>query len=194
MPTRRRGVNRGPAAAAENRRAILSAARDLFAKRGYRVPLNAIASAAGVGQGVLYRHFPTRLDLAFTVFEAHFAELEAIAAEPDPRSFTRLWSRMLDLTISESAFVEMVVDARRSLAGYEGEHRLRALIESTLPAARQAGFVDAATTPDDVLLWWRMAFGIVVTAPDPKDAGLRALVDRALGPVTGTPPVAGEET
>ena len=80
MPATPRPHNAGPSAAPKNRAAILSAARTLFAQQGYHVPLNAIARAAGVGQGVLYRHFPHRIDLALAVFDDNFAELEAIAA------------------------------------------------------------------------------------------------------------------
>ncbi|WP_239520282.1 TetR/AcrR family transcriptional regulator [Blastococcus saxobsidens] len=171
-------VNRGPAAATDNRRALLAAARRVFAERGYRVPLSAIAREAGVGQGVLYRHFPTRLDIAFAVFEDNFAELEAIAADPGPDAFGRLWVRLVDLTIEASAFVEMVVDARDSLPRYPGAERLRALVATTLPPARQAGLTDASVTVDDVLLAWRMVFGVVATAPD-RDQ-VRTAVSRAV--------------
>ena len=171
-------VNRGPAAAGDNRRALLAAARRLFAARGYGVALSAIAQEAGVGQGVLYRHFPTRLDLAFAVFEEHFVELEAIAAEPDADAFGRLWSRMLDFTVEESAFLEMVVDARRAFPDYSGSERIRRLIDVTLSHARTAGAAPPGLTVDDVLLAWRMAFGLVMTATD--TTGLRSLVNRAL--------------
>src|SRR3954447_20413240 len=110
-------VNRGPAAAIDNRRAILQGARRVMAERGYHVPLSAIARDAGVGQGVLYRHFSTRLDLAFAVFEENFRELEALAGEPGPDAFGRLWDRVVDLTVDSAAFVEMVVDARRTEHG-----------------------------------------------------------------------------
>ncbi|MFW6090338.1 MAG: TetR/AcrR family transcriptional regulator [Actinomycetota bacterium] len=178
MPPRRRENNRGPAAAAGNRRAILDAARLLFAERGYRVPLSAIAREAGVGQGVLYRHFPTRLDLAFAVFEENFAELEVIAGQPDADAFVRLWSRLIEQTIEASAFVEMVVDARRSIPDYDGSQRLLALIEATLPRAQAAGLVDGALSPPDVLLAHRMVYGVVVTATEPGQ--VQDAVDRAL--------------
>jgi AcrR family transcriptional regulator len=178
MPTRPGHVNRGPAAADGNRRAIVAAARTLFAERGYHVPLSAIAKAAEVGQGVFYRHFPTRLDLAFAVFEDNFAELEALSADEDPAGFARLWSRMLDLIVEASAFVEMVLDARRNLPAYDGDARLLALVDASLHRAQQAGLTDPALTPDDVLVTLRMAFGIVVTTAEP--AGARAAVDRAL--------------
>src|SRR5690606_39484170 len=61
--------NRGPAAAAENRAALLAAARRLFAERGYHAPLSAIAREAGVGQGSLYRHFPQRELIAAAILE-----------------------------------------------------------------------------------------------------------------------------
>ena len=171
--------NRGPAAAADNRAAILEAARRLFADRGYRVPLSAIAREAGVGQGVLYRHFPTRLDLAFAVFDDNFDELETIAADPSPEAFGRLWSRLLDLTIEASAFVEMVVDARRNLPDYDGAERLLRLVESTLRPAQAAGLASAGLTAPDVLLAQRMAYGVVITAAgEPRT--VRATVDRAL--------------
>lgn len=178
--------NRGPAAAAGNRRAILDAARRLFAERGYRVPLSAIARAAGVGQGVLYRHFPTRLDLAFAVFEENFAELEAIAADSGSETFIRLWSRLLELTIEAAAFVEMVVDARRNLPDYDGGDRLLRLIAATLPRAQAAGLVDADLSAADVHLAHRMVYGVVVTANDPDQ--VKDTVDQALAVFRGRLP------
>lgn len=74
------------------------------------MPLSAIAKDAGVGQGVLYRHFPTRLDLALAVFEENLAQLEAVAAAPDPSAFGRLWQALVELTVESAAFVEMAVD------------------------------------------------------------------------------------
>ena len=178
MATPSARVNRGPAAADDNRRAILSAARRVFAERGYRVPLNAIAREAGVGQGVLYRHFPARLDLALAVFEDNFAVLETLAADPDSGAFARLWSRLVELTIETSAFVEMVIDARENFPEYRGHARLVDLVEATLPRAQRAGLADVGLETDDVLLAWRMAFGVVVTTAD--RAQVRPAVTRAL--------------
>lgn len=97
-----RKVNRGPAASADNRRAILAAARKVFTERGYHAPLSAVVKEAGVSQGVLYRHFPTRLELAFAVFDEDWAEYEAISASPDSSSFVRLWTLIIDKTIDEA--------------------------------------------------------------------------------------------
>ncbi len=179
MPPAPTRVNRGPAAAAENRQALLASARRVFAERGYAVPLSAIAKDAGLGQAVLYRHFPTKLSLAFAVFEENFVELEAVAADPADDAFRRLWDRLVSLVVDESAFLEMVVEARRALPEYDGGERLRALVDATLPRARAAGLVDAALTSADVLLAVRMAHGVVVTATAGED--VRSLAHGLLG-------------
>ncbi|WP_309136442.1 TetR/AcrR family transcriptional regulator [Nocardioides campestrisoli] len=172
--------NRGPAAAAQNRAAILRAARRLFAERGYHVPLNAIAREAGVGQGVLYRHFPGRHDLAFAVFEENFAELEEVAQGTDAQVFERLLSTLVELIVGSAAFVEMVVDARRSLPTYDGDERLRRLLERALATSQAAGAVTPELTADDVLLAVRMVYGVVATAPDAESARLGVAQARRL--------------
>ena len=53
--------------AADNRARIIAAARAIIADAG-DVKLNAVARQAGVGQGTLYRHFPTREDLLAEVY------------------------------------------------------------------------------------------------------------------------------
>ncbi len=187
VPREPRTRNRGPAAAAENRRAILDAARRVFAQRGYHAPLSAVAKEAGVGQGVLYRHFPDRLSLALEVFERNWAAYEELAVDPDPRSFHRLWTLMIEHTITDAAFVEMAVDARRSLVDYDGAHRQRALIEPSLRRAQDAGLIDPELTAADVILGARMAFGIVTTADEGDD--VRAMVARALRVARLLPPI-----
>lgn len=164
-PTTRPG-NRGPAAAAENREALLRAAKQLFAERGYSVPLSAIARAAGVGQAVLYRHFPQRLDLALAVFEDNFAELEALAARPGVDGFDRFFARLVDLMVESVGFVELVVGARGVLADYDGDERLAALVEGSLGRAQAVGRIASTVTVDDVALALRMIYGIAATARD----------------------------
>ena len=72
--------NRGPAAAVENRAALIQAAREIFAEQGVDAPLSAIAKRAKVGQGSLYRHFPTRGAIAVAAFDANVNEIEALVA------------------------------------------------------------------------------------------------------------------
>ncbi|HEY0812032.1 MAG TPA: TetR/AcrR family transcriptional regulator [Pseudonocardia sp.] len=64
--------------AIENRARIVQAARAAVTTSG-ELKLNAIARAAGVGQGTLYRHFPTREDLLAEVYRREVDELVAAA-------------------------------------------------------------------------------------------------------------------
>ena len=74
--------------AERNRRLILDAAADLFAKRGLGVTLNDIAHHAGVGVGTVYRRFPDKAKLVDELFEERVEDLvatmERAAADPDP--------------------------------------------------------------------------------------------------------------
>ena len=64
--------------AIENRTRIIQAARTVIASSD-ELKLNAIARQAGVGQGTLYRHFPTREDLLAEVYRHDVDELVAAA-------------------------------------------------------------------------------------------------------------------
>nr|NLD40705.1 helix-turn-helix transcriptional regulator [Actinomycetales bacterium] len=176
--------NRGPAAAAENRAALLDAARRLFSEEGYRIPFSAIARAAGVAQAVMYRHFPSKLDVALAVFEENLTELESISADPEPLAFWRVWDRLVVMTIESASFVEIAIEARLQLPEYTGTARLEALIDAPLARARAAGLAPADLTTERVLLTERMVYGLVATSTAAADT--RAAVDRGLALVPWT--------
>lgn len=188
MVRNERKVNRGPAAAAGNRQALLDAARRVFTERGFHAPLSAVASAAGVGQAVLYRHFPTRLALAYAVFEDNWAAFETLAVDPDPHAFERMWQLFVEKTLEDAAFIEMVVDARRQVSG-EDQRRMTRLLAAPLARAQAAGLVDASLTADDVMLAHRLVYGIAATAVDSR--AIRSALRRALAVVGSLPPITG---
>lgn len=64
--------------AQRNRERILQTARELVREPG-ELKLNAVAKACGIGQGTLYRHFPTREDLLAEVYRQEVDELVAAA-------------------------------------------------------------------------------------------------------------------
>lgn len=80
LPDERRPANDGPRAASRNRAALVAAAREIYAEAGLDAPLSVIARRAGVGQGVLYRHFPDRAALAIDVLEENVRQIEQAAA------------------------------------------------------------------------------------------------------------------
>src|SRR5262245_45501198 len=86
--------------AADNRARIIRAAREVIANAD-ELKLNAVAKQAGVGQGTLYRHFPTREDLLAEVYREDVDELVAAApallAEHDPLTALGHWfDRVVD--------------------------------------------------------------------------------------------------
>src|SRR6516225_9819446 len=54
--------------AQRNEQALLAAAAAVFVTSGVQAPVRDIATAAGVGMGTIYRHFPTRADLVIAVY------------------------------------------------------------------------------------------------------------------------------
>lgn len=61
-----------------NRARLLEAARHAFARNGLDAALEPIASAAGVGNATLYRHFPTRADLWESVLEEPLLDVTSL--------------------------------------------------------------------------------------------------------------------
>ncbi|NEB39491.1 TetR/AcrR family transcriptional regulator [Streptomyces sp. SID14515] len=100
-PDGRRPANDGPKAAARNRAALVAAAREIFAEHGLEAPLSAVARRAGVGQGVLYRHFPDRTAAVTAVLEENVRQIEQ-AAEAENTSFAAVLG-VLTWHLTESA-------------------------------------------------------------------------------------------
>lgn len=116
--------------ARENRDRLIRAARAAFAN-AEQVPLEAVARAAGVGIGTLYRHFPKREALVEAVYRDQIAELRAGAAEllasRAPVAALRAW---MDL------FADWA-DAKRGMV-------------QTLAALRSSGVVDQASSQREI--------------------------------------------
>ena len=142
--------------AAGNRARIIQAARALIANAD-EVKLNAIARQAGVGQGTLYRHFPTREDLLAEVYREDVGNLVAAApallAEHEPLTALALW---FDL-VADYARVKRGVFAAVELAVSQdlAAHSLGPIGEA-LTTLLDAGKADGSIRPDvdarDVIL------------------------------------------
>ncbi len=77
--------------AQRNRRRVLETADRLFGERGTTVSLGEIATAAGVGAGTVYRHFPTKDALLATVLDQRLDQLNdygtRMLGSDDPEAF-----------------------------------------------------------------------------------------------------------
>jgi AcrR family transcriptional regulator len=142
--------------AASNRARIIAAARAAIADEG-DVRLNAIARQAGVGQGTLYRHFPTREDLLAEVYredvDALVAAAPALLAEHEPLTALARWlDRVADYArVKRGVFAAVEASVSRELAAHS-----QGPIGEALTALLDTGKADGTIRPDidarDVIL------------------------------------------
>jgi AcrR family transcriptional regulator len=150
-----RGESPGRPAAAANRAALITAAREVFAQDGLTAPLSSVARRAGVGQGTLYRHFPDRASLALAVFEQNVADLEALASTG--ASLDDLLALLTRQAVHSVAFVDMARPGDERLVGVL--HRIGVTLGDALRRSRERGEVHPDLSMDEVLL----ALGMVAT-------------------------------
>ena len=145
--------------AVSNRARIVQVARELLTSTS-ELPMNAVAKAAGVGQGTLYRNFPTREALLAEVYRADVDQLVASApdllAKHDAATAFRLW---LD-NVADYARVKRGVLAalepnswNELAAGHTGP--IGEAIDLLLAAGRAEGTIrDDAGSRDVLILLW----------------------------------------
>jgi AcrR family transcriptional regulator len=157
--------------ARRNRERVLAAARRAFAERGYGVPLDEIAAAAGVGPGTVYRHFPTKEALFEAVSVANVEELAADA---------RARAEAADPALAFDGFLERLAEqalAKRDLpdafAGAGAQAVAAALADFhdalgvLLSAAQEVGGVRRDVRVGDLLVLFKGLLHAVRSDPDP---------------------------
>ncbi|CAM3358235.1 TetR/AcrR family transcriptional regulator [Kibdelosporangium persicum] len=142
--------------AQRNRERILQAARDLLHEPG-ELKLNAVAKACGIGQGTLYRHFPTREDLLSELYRHEVEELVAAAphllATHEPLDALAAWFDR----VAAYARIKRDVFAAVEAATWQdlSAHSLGPIgdaVELLLAAGRSAGSIRADTEARDVIV------------------------------------------
>lgn len=184
VPSRRK-ANRGPSAGPENRRALIAAAREVFAADGLQAPLSAVAKRAGVGQGSLYRHFPDRLALAVAVFDENLDALEASVAAPTA-TLDDLLEAIVEQAVVSTALIDLIwLNRDDERVAHLGE-RLGRLAAELLAREHAAGRIADHVETEDVLLAVTM-LADVVSRTDAAErpavaARARAIFHAAFGP------------
>jgi AcrR family transcriptional regulator len=96
MRQSKKAARKPRADAIRNRERVLEAAKAVFSAGGAEASLEAVARAAGVGIGTLYRHFPTREDLFEAVYRREVQQLADLAEQlkqEEPVEALRHWMR-----------------------------------------------------------------------------------------------------
>jgi AcrR family transcriptional regulator len=138
--------------AERNRRRILDAARATFAEHGLDVGVDAIARAAGVGTGTVYRRFPTKEQLLRAILEdrvdALVEQLEEIARIDDPwDAFAAAAERFASAIAHDRAFFQLFQQTNQPLVGEASKLRMLEALAPILHRAQAAGVVR-----DDVVI------------------------------------------
>jgi len=171
--------------AARNRDLLVAAARRAFAAHGPDVPLEDIASEAGVSRTTLHRHFAHREALASAVLEQN------VAADDGAE---RLFHYLLDVQFEAPWLGRVVADGRMPGTADLGT-RTAAALDPLLDRARARGRVHPGVTTDDVLLTLPMVMAVQAATAATAGGGspsrvgaTRALLHR--GVFTTEPPTA----
>ncbi|MFC8373323.1 MULTISPECIES: TetR/AcrR family transcriptional regulator [unclassified Streptomyces] len=179
--------------ARRNRDRLLAAAREAFAATPDTVPLDAIARAAGVGIGTLYRHFPTREALVEALYAAELDEVvsgaPALLAELEPSAALRAWmTRYAEFFKIKRGMSDTLRAgwASGSIATPATRERITAAIAEMLRSGAEAGSLRSDVDPDDVTMMLLGVFLSTTAIDSPERVGplLDLLVD-ALRPAQG---------
>ncbi|MGW0825923.1 TetR/AcrR family transcriptional regulator [Streptomyces sp. NPDC002845] len=152
------GTTRGLRADAQrNRQRLLDAAVLAFSERGADASLEAIARAAGVGIGTLYRHFPTRDALLEAAYRNEVARVcdsatELIARFP-PDQAMRLWMGLFfDYLATRGGMANAwrAVVASGADPSAQSLGRISTAVSALLHAGAEAGVLRSDVDPLDI--------------------------------------------
>jgi AcrR family transcriptional regulator len=157
--------------ALRNRERLLETARAVFSAGGPDASLEAVAKAAGVGIGTLYRHFPTREALFDAVYRHEAQQLAALAErlkkEAQPIEALRQWLHALVKFVATkkgmSAALALAVSKDSDLFSYSSDLLMRSA-GGLLDRAISAGAIRNDIGPEDLI---RTLVGMCYTHDQP---------------------------
>ncbi|MCW2527500.1 MAG: Transcriptional regulator, TetR family [Pseudonocardiales bacterium] len=174
-----------------NRSALITAARDLFGRRGLDVPLDDIAKQAGVSNATLYRHFSGRRALLAEVVVAslHRHEVALAAALSQPNGWDGLVFFLEFLFGEQVAEVEHL-GALRAIPASENEdvdrlrtHTLEGFTE-LIRRAKDEGSFRADRFAEDLYLMLFVNEQLSHLGETPQRAASRRLLELTLAAIT----------
>lgn len=161
--------------AVRNRSRIMDAAREQITLHGPDVGMGAIATAAGVAVGTLYRNFPTKADLVQAVVTEHAVEMvedveatlvRARAGSPVLAEIRGAMSRFIESSAQNHA-VKAAAAALGATDHGPLEERGWAAVDQLVTIAREDGVFRPDAVTEDLML-------LISTAPTDAPPATRA--------------------
>jgi AcrR family transcriptional regulator len=180
--------------AAERRGALIETATRVFAERGYRRSTTAeIAAEAGVTEPILYRHFPSKVELFLACIESAWEDMQAhwsaaLAEEPDGGALVETFLRaQRDLRVRKPHLIALLVQGLAdsvedpAIAEYMRMHvgRVHELMTRIFRAAQEAGAVPPDRDPE-AEAWTHMGVSFVTMMAGRLGAMSKAASDELL--------------
>src|ERR1700689_2750428 len=166
-----KGTRKPRVDAIRNRERVLEAAKTVFSAGGPDSSLEAVARAAGVGIGPLYRHFPTREALFEAVYRHEVQQLadlaEHLRRKKRPIEALRQWMHSIVKFVATkkgmSSALALAIAKDSDLVS-DSSDRLTRAIGSLLDQAIEAGEIRGDVSAEDLL---RTVVGICYTHDQP---------------------------
>jgi AcrR family transcriptional regulator len=200
--------------AERNRRRLLDAAVAVFAEHGLEASTAEIARRAGVGQGTVFRRFPTKDDLVAAIVVDRLGEItetaQGFVAQPPPQGgVLSFMAELARIHVRDRGLIE-AVNGTRALADpavHDAHSALLDVVDELVQADREAGLirddlgafdvmalskaVASACEPTVASAGWKRYLAVVAAGlrPTPEKlpgkAPTRAQLDRALAELGG---------
>lgn len=188
--------------AERNRARIITAARGVFGRDGLSASMASVAREAGVGIATLFRHFPTKEDLAAAVFadrmDTYVDAVTVALDDPDPwHGFTGFVETVCAMQAADYGFADVLTMTFPTAKGLE-ERRAEAFdaYVRLIDRAKAAGRLRADFSPEDLVLVHMANAGVVnatgEAAPDAWRRVVALLIQSFEAPARGPLPDAPE--
>jgi AcrR family transcriptional regulator len=144
--------------AERNRRKLLDAAAELFARKGLSVGLDEIARHAGVGVGTAYRRFPDKEQLIKALFDDRLEQIAALAERCATRDdayagLVEFIEGNVRLQSADRGLKELILGSPHAMARAQAARgRIEPAVASLVARAQAAGEIRADVSHTDIAL------------------------------------------
>ena len=184
--------------AERNRRKLLDAAAELFARKGLSVGLDEIARHAGVGVGTAYRRFPDKEQLIEALFDDRLEQIAALAERCATRDdayagLVEFIEGNVQLQSADQGLKELILGSPHAMARAQtARARIEPAVASLVARAQAAGEIRADVAHTDIALVQFMLTAIsdITRNVDPEvwRRALRLVLDGLRTPDPGAMP------